>query len=240
MWWETSDYTLGSPLGTDYSIKMRFYATDFPTEVGAPYSATVTFTLRMIDPRCVPGFNLPTLPTNTYSYFIQEDLMDPSVIELTGALNGNCKFSLSVTVNSNPIESMMDSSGSSWIHLSPISFTADSSYPERFTLTPDGTITLIVSTSDIQLEGVYLIEVNIAHIDEFTNTSPPISISSLNFNLNLIDNPCSPDLQVPFNGILDTTVFMESTTAQIVHLPGINNGSCELSITLIVDTGLTV
>ena len=213
MWWETSDYSLGSPLGTDYSIKMRFYATDFPTDIDPPHSATVTFTLRLIDPRCVPNFTLPNLPTDTYSYFIQEDLIDPSVIVFTGALNGNCKFSLSVTVNSNPVESMLDSSGSAWLTLSPISFAVDPSYPERFTLTPDDTINLHVGTPDIQLEGVYLIEVNIVHIDEFANTSPPTPISSLSFNLLLIDNPCSPNLQVPFNGILDTTVYMESTTA---------------------------
>ena len=120
--------------------------------------------------------------------------MDPSVIELTGALNGNCKFSLSVTANSNPIESMLDSSGSAWITLSPINFTADLIYPERFSLTPDGSITLLVNTADIQLEGVHLIEVSIIHIDEFSNTSPPVSISPISFNLNLIDNLCLPNL----------------------------------------------
>ena len=114
IWWEEgTDYSLGSATGQDYAIELRFFTKAHPAETTLPYATSLTFSLTLIDPRCQPSFTLPSLIAEPYNYFISNDSTYPSVIDLTGALNGNCKFSLSVTANSIAIDdpSMQDSTG---------------------------------------------------------------------------------------------------------------------------------
>ena len=134
---------------------------------------------------------------------------------------------------------MQDDTGNAWITLTTIAFTApDPNFPEKYEMTPDGTITLTVLTSDALKEGTHVISVEILHTN-VAAVADPSPISPITITVVVTDNPCMPNLVVPANNVLDITVLGSKAEDQIVTLPGISNGECNFSVELTTITGLT-
>ena len=68
----------------------------------------------------------------------------------------------------------------------------------------------------------------------FSRSSPTDAVSkTYNFSVVLIDNPCVGSLTgIPANNAYDLT-YTAHTTAKIIYLTGIRNGSCSFSLELI-------
>lgn len=67
--------------------------------------------MEIVDPRCVPNLQLPSLNAD-YEYQLSQGSFS---IDLTGALNGNCRFTLTATADGTDISDVRDNDGSAWM-----------------------------------------------------------------------------------------------------------------------------
>ena len=132
---------------------------------------------------------------------------------------------------------MNDNTGYNWITLTSFSFSAVSGFAERFTFSPSALL-LRVDTDDITKEANYTVSISIHHT-YVANTPSPSAIQPVAFNLEVIDNPCTANLQVPADNDLDYFVTAVNSTDQTIPLPNISNGDCEFEIELSSITNLT-
>ena len=91
------------------------------------------------------------------------------------------------------------------------------------------TPTFVVNTSNISKEAIYYFKLTV-----FSRSSPTDAVSkTFDFSVFLIDNPCVGVLTgIPANNAYDLT-YTAHTTAEVINLTGIHNGSCSFSFELI-------
>ena len=91
------------------------------------------------------------------------------------------------------------------------------------------TPTFVVNTSNISKEAIYNFKLTV-----FSHSSPTDAVSKThNFSVVLIDNPCVGSLAgIPANNAYDLT-YTAHTTAAVLNLTGIRNGSCSFMFELL-------
>ena len=87
----------------------------------------------------------------------------------------------------------------------------------------------VVNTGDISKEAIYNFTLTV-----FSRSNPTDSVSkTFNFSVELPPNPCVGSLGgIPANNAYDLTYTAHSTAA-IINLTGINNGSCSFTLELL-------
>ena len=91
------------------------------------------------------------------------------------------------------------------------------------------TPTFVVNTSNISKEAIYYFKLTV-----FSRSSPTDAVSkTFDFSVFLIDNPCVGVLTgIPANNAYDLT-YTAHTTAAIINLTSIANGSCSFMLELL-------
>ena len=65
IYFDESNYSYAN----SYEVKVKFYSVGHESETTSTYTQTLTFTLNLIDPRCVPNLVLPSLNAS-YTWYV--------------------------------------------------------------------------------------------------------------------------------------------------------------------------
>ena len=154
------------------------------------------------------------------TYYIKTPSV-PTTITFSGLSNTDCLFDTTLTLSTgSAIDSTVFTYIQEVISVDPVIDTLYS-----LTSTPS----LLVSTSNISKEAIYNFTLTV-----FSRSSPTDAVfKTYNFSVVLIDNPCVGSLGgIPANNAYDLT-YTAHTTAEVINLTGIHNGSCSFSFELI-------
>ena len=154
------------------------------------------------------------------TYYIKTPSV-PITITFSGLSNTNCLFDTILTLATG----------------AAIDLTVFTYIPEVVALDPvidtifsvTSTPTFVISTSNISKEALYNFKMTV-----FSRSTPTDAVfKTYDFTVVLIDNPCTGVLTgIPANNAYDLT-YTAHTTATIINLTGIANGSCSFSLELL-------